>query len=160
MVRVYLAGGVGRPKQCRRECRCHAIVHGSICSQQADSLSVQFRSPTSPRRLVRTFAGFAAVVPSLRVRSFPLLYFLLFSPPPSCCSSNSPFCAPFEIQFRLWVERNPIVTQFLQSVFPYDEHREWGDDRKHLPFIHNREVSLSLTVAAVCYCCCCCCCFL
>lgn len=44
------------------------------------------------------------------------------------------------LQFRLWVERNPIVTQFLQSVFPYDEHREWGDDRKHLPFIHNREV--------------------
>lgn len=33
-----------------------------------------------------------------------------------------------------------MVTQFLQSVFPYDEHREWGDDRKHLPFIHNREV--------------------
>ncbi|CBN79428.1 n/a [Ectocarpus siliculosus] len=42
-------------------------------------------------------------------------------------------------EFRLWVERNPIVTQFLQSVFPYDEHREWGDDRKHLPFIHNRD---------------------
>ena len=33
-----------------------------------------------------------------------------------------------------------MVTQFLQSVFPYDEHREWGNDRKHLPFIHNREV--------------------
>lgn len=33
-----------------------------------------------------------------------------------------------------------MVTQFLQSVFPYDEHREWGGDRKHLPFIHNREV--------------------
>ncbi|CAM9958701.1 unnamed protein product, partial [Scytosiphon promiscuus] len=46
-------------------------------------------------------------------------------------------------EFRLWVERNPIVTQFLQSVFPYDEHREWGDDRKHLPFIHNREFAAS-----------------
>lgn len=50
---------------------------------------------------------------------------------------NEPVCV---VQFRLWVARNPIVTQFLQSVFPYDEHREWGDDRKHLPFIHNREV--------------------
>ncbi|CAM9562557.1 unnamed protein product, partial [Ectocarpus sp. 13 AM-2016] len=46
-------------------------------------------------------------------------------------------------EFRLWVERNPIVTQFLQSVFPYDEHREWGDDRKHLPFIHNRDFTAS-----------------
>lgn len=40
-------------------------------------------------------------------------------------------------EFRLWVERNPMVTQFLQSVFPYDDHRDWCGDNKHLPFIHN-----------------------
>ncbi|CAM9239606.1 unnamed protein product [Phaeothamnion confervicola] len=44
-------------------------------------------------------------------------------------------------EFRLWVERNPVVSQFLSSVFPYDEHRDWGNDKKHLPFIHNRDVT-------------------
>jgi EF hand len=44
-------------------------------------------------------------------------------------------------EFRLWVERNPMVTHFLQSVFPYDEYRDWCGDSKHLPFIHNRDIA-------------------
>ncbi|CAM9376386.1 unnamed protein product [Chrysoparadoxa australica] len=46
-------------------------------------------------------------------------------------------------EFKLWVERNPMVSQFLQSVFPYDEHRLWNGDKKHLPFIHNRDFTRS-----------------
>ena len=34
-----------------------------------------------------------------------------------------------------------MVTHFLQSVFPYDEYRDWEGDAKHLPFIHNRDIA-------------------
>ncbi|KAG5178661.1 kinase-like domain-containing protein [Tribonema minus] len=44
-------------------------------------------------------------------------------------------------EFRLWMERNPVVARFLQSVFPYDEYRDWCGDAKHLPFIHNRDMT-------------------
>ncbi len=41
-------------------------------------------------------------------------------------------------EFELWMERNPIMITFLQTVFPYDGNREWDGDNKHLPFVHNR----------------------
>ncbi len=41
-------------------------------------------------------------------------------------------------EFKLWMERNPILITFLQTVFPYDGNREWDGDNKHLPFVHNR----------------------
>ncbi len=41
-------------------------------------------------------------------------------------------------EFKLWMERNPIMITFLQSVFPYDGNHVWDNDKKRLPFIHNR----------------------
>ncbi len=40
-------------------------------------------------------------------------------------------------EFKLWMERNPIMITYLQKFFPYDGNRETGDDR-NLPFIHNQ----------------------
>ncbi|KAG5175767.1 kinase-like domain-containing protein, partial [Tribonema minus] len=40
-------------------------------------------------------------------------------------------------EFRMWIKRTPAVKRFLQSVFPYDEHRDYRGDTKELPFIHN-----------------------
>jgi len=44
-------------------------------------------------------------------------------------------------EFKLWIDRTPYIAMFLQSVFPYDENREWGNDIKHLPFIHNKDMA-------------------
>ncbi len=43
-------------------------------------------------------------------------------------------------EFKIWLERNPIMIDFLQTVFPYDDNREWDGDDKHLPFVHNRPI--------------------
>ncbi len=45
-------------------------------------------------------------------------------------------------EFKLWMERNPIMITYLQSVFPYDAHRDENKGSKHLPFCHNRRLSI------------------